>query len=200
MALGRLLRQVLKKGKEKLMQEILIVALIVVIGILIYQYSSAKQRDRVQKEAISNLQTEIQYRAQQQYDTWRERECDVIRNEQRDVARREAIALLQQWKMDQEQSIRTDAINRSQFVTVGKVTEHIAPYLPDFKFNPKDARFIGSPIDFLVFDGLDEGGIRDVFFIEVKTGFSSSLNTRQRQIRDAVQSGRVKWIELRINH
>jgi len=28
-----------------------------------------------------------------------------------------------------------------------KITKQIAPYLPEFKYNPKDARFIGSSID-----------------------------------------------------
>jgi predicted Holliday junction resolvase-like endonuclease len=38
-------------------------------------------------------------------------------------------------------------------VTFGKVTEHFIPDLPDFAYNPKDARFLGSPVDFIVFDG-----------------------------------------------
>lgn len=78
------------------MQEILTIALMVAIGILIYQYSSSKQRDSAQKESISKLQTEIQNRAQQQYDSWRARECEAIKIEQRERAQREAVTLLQQ--------------------------------------------------------------------------------------------------------
>jgi predicted Holliday junction resolvase-like endonuclease len=72
------------------------------------------------------------------------------------------------------------------------------PYLPTFTFNPKDARFIGSPIDILVFDGMDEGELRELVFIEVKTGPTATLSKRERQIREAVSAGRVTWREVRV--
>ena len=73
------------------------------------------------------------------------------------------------WKARHTGAIRQDAVARSQAVTVGKVTEQLLPYLPGFRFNPKDARFLGSPVDLVVFDGLDEGELRGVWFLEVKT-------------------------------
>lgn len=136
-------------------------------------------------------------RAERLHQSWREGDLDKARAELALVARKEAEAGLQQWKIESELSIRQDAILRSQAVIKGKVTEHLAPHMPIFPFNPKDARFVGSPIDFLVFDGADEGNVRDVIFLEVKTG-GSSLNPRQRQIRDAILAGRVMWRELRI--
>ncbi len=80
---------------------------------------------------------------------------------------------------------------------VGKVTEHLVPHMPVFPYNPKDARFIGSPIDLIVFDGADEGMVRDVIFLEIKTG-SSSLSPRQKQIKDAIDAGRVLWRVLKL--
>jgi predicted Holliday junction resolvase-like endonuclease len=84
------------------------------------------------------------------------------------------------WTRLREAEIRRDAIDRSKAVIVGKVTEHIVPYFPQFKFNPKDARFIGSPLDFVIFDGLDEGSLRKIVLVEVKTG-AANLNTRERR-------------------
>jgi predicted Holliday junction resolvase-like endonuclease len=55
---------------------------------------------------------------------------------------------------------------------------------------------LGSPIDFVVFDGLNDGEVKGIIFIEVKTG-ASSLNTRERKIKDAVEAGNVQWVELR---
>src|SRR6266576_6785865 len=92
--------------------------------------------------------------------------------------------------------VRRNAVERSQAVTAGKIYEQLIPYLPGFGFNPKDARFLGSPVDFVVFDGLDEGALRRVLFVEVKTG-DADLSARERQVRDAVQGGEVEWIELR---
>ncbi len=101
------------------------------------------------------------------------------------------------WKARHTGAIRQDAIQRSLAVTVGKVSEQLVPYLPDFHFNPKDVRFLGSPVDLVVFDGLDAGAVRRVIFIEVKTG-ASSLSTRERHVRDAIQAGNVEWTELRV--
>ena len=101
------------------------------------------------------------------------------------------------WKAKHTGASRQDEITRSQAVTVGRISEQLVPYLPDFQFNPKDARFLGSPIDLVVFDGLDEGSVRRVVFIEVKTG-TSTLSGRERQVRDAVRAGRVEWAELRV--
>lgn len=101
------------------------------------------------------------------------------------------------WRFRYVRAARRDAVLRSQAVTVGKVFEQLVPYLPDFPFNPKDARFVGSPVDFVVFDGLSDGAVRRVVFVEVKTG-GGELSTRERRVRDAVERGRVEWEVLRV--
>ena len=65
------------------------------------------------------------------------------------------------------------------------------------QFNPKDARFLGTPLDFIVFDGLDEGDVRRVVFVEVKTG-KASLLSGERRCRDAIEAGRVEYQLLRL--
>lgn len=102
------------------------------------------------------------------------------------------------WTDADLEAARQDALARSRSVVSGKVQEHLAPMLPDFGYNPRDARFLGSPVDFVVFDGLDEGGpVRAVVFVEVKTG-RASLTPRERLVRDAVEAGRVGWQVLRL--
>lgn len=82
----------------------------------------------------------------------------------------------------------------------GLFSEQIATLLPDF---PKDlkaseARFVGKPIDFLFFKGMDEQNITEVIFLEVKTG-KSSLNGVERQVRDTIREKRVEWREYRVS-
>jgi len=136
----------------------LLVGSIVVIAVLVYRYFS--------------LKTQMDARIREEVRAWRGRELELIREEQGGIARREAMVQFQRWKEEQERLIRRDAIQRSRAVTLGKVTEHFMPYLPDFIYNPKDARFMGSPIDFVVFDGLSEGEVKNIVFVEVKTGVS----------------------------
>jgi predicted Holliday junction resolvase-like endonuclease len=143
-----------------------------------------------------SVRGKITEQARREFEQWRAREISGIKQESLEIAHRESRVELEQWKRNFEQGIRQDAIQKSQAVTLGKVTEHFIPYLPDFRFNPKDARFMGSPIDFVVFDGLNDGDIRKIVFVEVKTG-TSALTTRERRIRDAIQAGNIEWLELR---
>jgi predicted Holliday junction resolvase-like endonuclease len=174
---------------------LLVVATIIIVW-LWSRTSSLDQELTRTKTELSRVSSQIQREARALYDTWRNKEYDTVKKEQEDIATREAQVKLEQWRVDSEAGIRADARQRSQSVIVGKVTEHLVPYFPEFQFNPKDARFIGSPVDFIVFDGLDDDALGDVVFVEVKTG-TGSLTKRERQVRDAVLDKRVRWEELR---
>ena len=104
---------------------------------------------------------------------------------------------IQFWRMQYTDRIREDAVLRSQAITAGKVHEQLIPYLPIFPYNPKDVRFLGSPVDLVVFDGLAEGCVQRIVFIEVKTG-GAGLTARERSVRDAVKNYDVEWAELRV--
>lgn len=100
------------------------------------------------------------------------------------------------WRLRYTRLIRSDAAKRSQAVSAGKAFEQLVPFFPDFGFDPRDARFLGSPVDLIVFDGLSEGKVRRVVFVEVKTG-KSHLSDRERQVRDVVVARSVEWVEVR---
>lgn len=90
--------------------------------------------------------------------------------------------------------IRADAIKRSRAVLGGQMAEQVAPFLPDFPCNPADCRFVGKPLDFIAFPSSSETGrISEILLIEVKTG-SSQLSPREKDIRDAVASGKVRYV------
>jgi predicted Holliday junction resolvase-like endonuclease len=144
------------------------------------------------------LQRRFDERLRQELEAWRQHELDGARRQLEAVIRQEAAVTLERWKADHTDAVRRDAIQRSQAVTAGKVFEQLVPYLPAFRYNPKDARFLGTPVDLVVFDGLAEDRCDRVVFIEVKTG-SSALSTRERRVRDAIETGRVIWQELRVD-
>ncbi len=85
-----------------------------------------------------------------------------------------------------------EAVKRSSATIKGQVGERFAPFVPGFGYEPADARFLGSPIDYIVFDGLTEGQIKGIAFVEVKTG-GAMLTPFQRQVSEAIRGGRVIW-------
>jgi predicted Holliday junction resolvase-like endonuclease len=102
---------------------------------------------------------------------------------------------LEIWKAQEESLIRKDALDRSRATMRGQATEHLAPYMIE-GLNPKDFRFMGDPVDYLVCVG--SSAIKDkqsdiieyVMLLDIKTG-KSQLNKTQRRVRDAIVGSRI---------
>jgi predicted Holliday junction resolvase-like endonuclease len=97
---------------------------------------------------------------------------------------------------DELAEARQDAVTRSRASLGGKFTEQLVPFFPDFQYDPTEVRFIGSPIDMVVFPGLAQGNPREVVILEIKTG-NSQLTSVQRKIRQLIEDGMVRWDEVR---
>jgi len=103
-----------------------------------------------------------------------------------------------EWEGGKLQSIIKTRLKQSRAVLGGLVSEQIAPLIPEFPFDPGDCRFIGKPVDFIVFKGMNDQNISEVIFLEVKSGSSKNLNQQEKKLRDAVKAGRVRWAEFDI--
>jgi predicted Holliday junction resolvase-like endonuclease len=98
------------------------------------------------------------------------------------------------WQSEVQES-RKSAVEQSRAVLGGKFTEQMVPYFPDFKYDPTEVRFIGSPIDMIVFPGLAQGDPQEIVILEVKTG-NSQLTPPQKKIRQLIENGMVRWDEI----
>ena len=92
---------------------------------------------------------------------------------------------------------RKDAIMKSRSVLGGHFSENLAPFLPNFPFLPNECNFMGKPIDFIVFKGMDEKKIDEVVFVEVKSG-KAKLNAQEKNLKETIEKKRVRWEEYRI--
>jgi predicted Holliday junction resolvase-like endonuclease len=99
---------------------------------------------------------------------------------------------------------RRHSTQRSRAVLKGKMAEQMAPLLPGFPYWPADARFLGDPVDYLVFDGYSackdnhaSGDDLDVVILDIKQG-KSVLTREQRQIARAIEEGRVRFEVVRV--
>jgi predicted Holliday junction resolvase-like endonuclease len=153
--------------------------------------------NEIQKVQYQRNEAQMKLQSQQwaitEFEKFKSNELLALKKQLEDNAIAAALNLLQKWKIENEAKIRQDAANRSYAVNLGKITEHLVPFHAKFPFNPKDARFIGSPIDLIVFDGLDED--KDditIYFVEIKTG-KSRLSARQAKIKSAVEKREIVW-------
>jgi predicted Holliday junction resolvase-like endonuclease len=152
-----------------------------------YEKFEADTRAKFQNWAIEELSR------------YKKNEIFRVKKELEEIALNSAKVKLEEWKKQVEVNIRKDAIDRSYSVNLGKIAEHLVPFHKEFisNFNPNDARFIGGPVDFIVFNGLAEGKDNiEVWLVEIKTG-KATLNNNQKLIMNSVlkkESG-VKLIE-----
>ena len=98
---------------------------------------------------------------------------------------------------------REDSVKKSRSTINGAIIETLAPLLPGWPYNGRDATHVGSPLDFIVFNGMsqyrDEGtGQIEVVLIDVKTG-NAQLTPVEKAIKEACEEGRVRWETLRFN-
>jgi predicted Holliday junction resolvase-like endonuclease len=97
------------------------------------------------------------------------------------------------------------SVNTSRAVLKGKMAEQFAPILPEFQYLPSDAKFLGDPVDYVVFDGYTDlrdgqGKAEDVeiVLIDIKSG-GARLTKGQQAIAQAIQQGRIRFETIRID-
>ena len=100
---------------------------------------------------------------------------------------------------------RKESANQSRAVLKGKMAEQIAPLLPGFDYWPADSRFLGDPVDYVIFSGysackdhLEDCQNLEVVILDIKHG-KSGLTYGQRQIAQAISEGRVRFEVVRVH-
>ncbi len=86
----------------------------------------------------------------------------------------------------------------------GQLGERFTPFMGGFPYNPSDCRFLGEPIDFIIFNNLHECSdglvpIEEVELIiaDVKTG-DARLSQRQRILQYIIENGQVRFETFRV--
>ncbi|TAL48310.1 hypothetical protein EPN87_00850 [archaeon] len=101
---------------------------------------------------------------------------------------------------NEEQKIREDAISRSARTLSGKTLEKLVPFLEKFNHDPHDVRWLGDPIDLVIFDGYSHNnhdGIDKITFCEIKSG-DSKITASQKKIKEIIEKKKVEWEEFKI--
>lgn len=80
---------------------------------------------------------------------------------------------------------------RSLSSKYGKMSEQFFPFLKEYKHDPSNFRFLGTPVDGVQFDQ------DKIIFVEFKTG-ESKLSENQKRIRDLIASNKVEFEEIKI--
>lgn len=144
-------------------------------------------------EIISQAQKEENRKLELQHKRDLEKQIDVLSLE------------MAKWKDEELGKAIKNSNIKSRSILRGKNAEHYVPFSDDFleEFSPSDAKFLGNPIDYVIFKNASkitdkEEADVEIVFADVKTG-KSQLTKLQRCIKKAVEEGRISWrtFELR---
>lgn len=113
-----------------------------------------------------------------------------------------------QLKLSHQQQLieaKKRSVNTSRAVLKGKMAEQFAPLFPEFHYLPSDAKFLGDPVDYVIFDGYTDfrdgdGRAEDieVVLIDIKSG-GARLTKGQMAIAQAIRDGKVRFETIRID-
>ena len=110
-------------------------------------------------------------------------------------------ALGKRYMFDVMQSVmeneKKKAMDKSRSILKGQFSEQMSPFAKDFPVKVSECRFLGAPIDFIAFSGLDEKNVEEIVFIEIKSG-NSKLNDTEKSIKKAIENKRVRFEEYRL--
>jgi len=102
------------------------------------------------------------------------------------------------------ESTKKNSSNTARNVLRGQLLEQFVPVLSSDEYNLFDWRFLGDFADFIVIDGYTEvkdglaTEVKQIVFVEIKTG-DSKLSKHQQAVKRAIQDGRVKWGEVKLD-
>ena len=107
------------------------------------------------------------------------------------------LAINQEAQRENSKKEVSKALNSSRAVLKGQINEQLCPFLPGFEYKPSDFKFLGQPIDGIVFEGMTEGEVTNVVLVDIKTG-TANLTKVQRQVRDCLKEGKFEFKKLSI--
>ena len=86
-----------------------------------------------------------------------------------------------------------DILSKKQSLSTkyGRMTEQFMPFMENYPYTAENFRFIGNPIDGVQFE-------KDkIIFVEFKAG-EHTLSVGQKNVKELVDKGKVKFVEFRI--
>lgn len=120
------------------------------------------------------------------------RESNALAVHHAKVLKEEYNVCLNTLVITKEELKTTVSQKKSSEVRLGKDAEVLTPFLDIFPYDPKYTKFIGDPLDFVIFDP-----DKEIVFVEVKSG-NSKLSPKQHKLKKLIEDGKVKFDLIRI--
>jgi len=175
------------------------------IFILAIVYINEKEkRELVQENSnlikrIEDLEISFRDRLNFEIENYKKKDRKILEEEVRRKVEEEMEERFEDWKKEKEKEIIEKVIQNYGKYILKSLSEKFAPFYIMFKYeiDPRDIRFLGCPVDYIAFKGLEEKNFDnlEILFIKVK-GDERGLSDKEMAIRNAIENKRVKWLAI----
>jgi predicted Holliday junction resolvase-like endonuclease len=93
---------------------------------------------------------------------------------------------------EKESKMREAAVERGRKKVGSVIQKLMTPGIASFKFNPYDIKLITHPIDYIVFDGMNNDDLKEIILLS-KSVNSSDLGSLRSQIKRVVNEKKFEW-------
>ena len=112
-------------------------------------------------------------------------------------ARENRLGKMEETFAEKENGLRAQAAERGRLKVNAIITRSMVKELAQLKFNPYDIKPLMHPVDFVVFQGMNDGTLEQVLLLSRRSGVSS-LSTMRKQIASAVADKKYGWKVARV--
>ena len=176
---------------------------------LLLVFVNEKERRGIEHEKmalvkrIEELEVSFNQRLMFELERYKKEDRKRIEEEVRKSLEKEYKALLEDWKKEEEKNIIERTLKDYSLYITKKIGEKIAPFYVFYQYgiNPSDIRFIGCPIDYIAFKGLENENYSnlEIYFISVDIGNNNkTVDKKVNAIKKAVEEKRIKWLNVKI--
>ena len=96
----------------------------------------------------------------------------------------------------QASAIREDAVKRGRDKVPKMIISSLSDKVVSSKYNPYDIKPINHPIDYIIYDGMDNGSVENVIFLHQK---NNNLAQLHKTIHETVENKKYDWKVARIS-
>lgn len=98
---------------------------------------------------------------------------------------------------EKEQELKDAAKERGRKKVPQLVCNCLDTGILKMKYNPYDIKAILHPVDFVVFDGMNKGKIKDISFVS-KSTMNATLNKTRASLESAISNEKYEWQVARV--
>jgi predicted Holliday junction resolvase-like endonuclease len=175
------------------------------VFILAIVYINEKEKRELEREnanlikRIEDLEISFRDRLNFEIENYKKKDRKRLEEEIRKKLEKELEEEFEEWKKEKEKEIVEKVIKDYGVYILKTLGEKFAPFYVLYKYNidPRDIRFVGCPIDYIAFKGLEEKDYENLEILFIKVNRENrKLTDREIAIRNAVENKKIKWLSV----